>query len=157
MKHRFPAIHKFLRNHVMIRFLQARLFHPFGSQLVDDGIRIGHNNRRMRGNNKLRVFLDQVMDASEQRHLAKRGQRRFRLVHDIKPLAAEAVQKRRKEGFPMGLMMQRLSAIGLPKPQRIDLGGHIIIAFRPERSRPAASGLLEPYGYIDTAQNASPP
>ena len=104
----------------------------------------------MGGDNKLGVRLYQLVDLPQQRQKTRRGQRRFRLIQQIKALSTKAVLHQGQKALPVGLLVEGDAAVAVDEPRAkgwgfvhlIDIGGHIVEALRPEEK--AVPGVAPP-------------
>ena len=126
-------------------------------QLIDPGAGKGHQNGRMRGNDKLGILLHQLVQHDHQRQQPGGRQRRLRLVQQIQALPAEAVLHQRKKALPVGLVVQGHAAVAVNQPgtrggliQFVNVGGHVVKTLRPEKE--AIFGIAPPGGGQELAQ-----
>jgi hypothetical protein len=67
---------------------------------------IGHQDGRMRGDDKLAALANELVDADERGHLTRRRQRGFGFVEEVETFRTESMFEERDERFAMGLFVQ---------------------------------------------------
>ena len=68
-KHLVFMVQKLSHDDVVIRFLEPLHLDAVFRKMIDDRIRVSHDDRRVRCDDELRTFLHQVVDARQHRHL----------------------------------------------------------------------------------------
>ena len=91
----------------MLRFSVGGLSNPFRIAVQNAGVGVGHENGGMRGDEKLGILVDEVVDSAHKGQLAGRGESSFRLVEDVESLSGEAIHDERKERLPVRLFVER--------------------------------------------------
>ena len=79
-------------------------------QAQDERLRIGQEQGRMRGNDKLGAVDGELMEPGEQGQLPGRRQRRLRLVEEVEPATAEASSAGTGSGVRDAARLPRYSA-----------------------------------------------
>src|ERR1700687_130415 len=93
-----PVLQEASRNLVMLGLLIGNLRDPLGRQEINRRARVGHQDRRVSGDDDLGTLsLDQLIDDAEESQLAVRRQRRFGLVEDVETVSEKAMQRHREE------------------------------------------------------------
>ena len=88
----------------------------------------GQQNRRMRRDEKLGLpGCREVVDDLQEGELSLRRQRRLRFVQDVDSML-EAVGKQGDEGFPVRLLVQRLTAVRAQVRHFLDVGREVVEA-----------------------------
>ena len=133
---------------VMLGLLVGDALDAGGRKLIDERVGIGHQDRRMGGDDELRFFQHQVVDAGDDRKLAFGRERGLGLVQQIEAIAAEAVQHQREEGFAVRLLVQRAVTVGWADRRTagsgielLDFGGDVEETFRAEEKTIARSRM----------------
>ena len=100
LHHLLRRIHKPLRHNIVLRvFVVDRADSVFG-YFQHFCVRESHQNRRMCGNDKLRILLHQLLHANHQPHESHRRQRRLRLVQYVQSVSPETVFHQRHKLSP---------------------------------------------------------
>jgi len=110
-KESFPMQEKITREPIVLGFLVFNLLNSGVRELIEEGPRVGQENRRMSCHQELRALLLELMDSGQQCQLAGRRKGGFRLVQKIKPVGAEPVLNESQEGLAMRLLMERFAAV----------------------------------------------
>ena len=87
-------------------------FDSAGRKGVNEGVWIGHKDGGVSGDDELGALLDEIVEAGEDGELATGGERGFGFVKEVKSLAVESVEDEGKEGFAVGLLVERPVAVG---------------------------------------------
>ena len=62
-------------------------------------------------NHELRAEANELIESCQERELPRRREGRLRLIENIEPVATKATLQQSKEGLPMGLLVERTTAI----------------------------------------------
>ena len=78
---------------VMFRIFVFYLLQTALREFVDGGVRVGHDDRRVGGDDELRLPLDQLVHRRQEGELSLRGESRFRFVEQIEAVTAQPVDE----------------------------------------------------------------
>jgi hypothetical protein len=99
MKHSIFIIKKLFHNPIMICFLKCAFCNTFFSKFKDLRIWLSHDDWRMGSDNKLGIFVNQIMNPCQHRHLPQGGEGGFWLIQNVNPISSKTMKKRGKEGL----------------------------------------------------------
>jgi hypothetical protein len=100
------------RDQEVLRVAVVDPFDTLAVETIDDGAGVAEDDRRMRGDEELRVSgLRQVAQQPEERQLPLGRERRLRFVQQVDALL-EPVCEERHERLAVRLLVQRSAAIG---------------------------------------------
>jgi hypothetical protein len=82
-----------------------------GPKLVNPSVRVGHDDRRVGGDDELRAALQEVVDEPEGGELARRAEGCLGLVEEVEPVAPEPVLQQGDERLAVRALVQADAAI----------------------------------------------
>ena len=101
-----------LREAHRLGILVRDFFNSVGLAVVDPRAWVGEDNRRVGGDDELRVGDHEFMDATQTGQAVLRRERRFWFVEQVQAARAKAVEHDREERFAMGPLVQGDATVG---------------------------------------------
>ena len=88
---------------VMLSFCVGDFGNAAFGKLVDPRVRIRQQDRRMRGDDQLRLMMNQPVQQRQHAQLALRRERRFRFVQQIDAVPLEPMLQQRQKRTPRAI------------------------------------------------------
>ncbi len=116
----------------MLGVLEGHFAHARAVEQDDLRVRVRQQDRRVRGDDQLRMVLDQLVDGAQRRQLAIGRQGGLGFVEEVHAVAAQLLRQHAHERFAVRLGVQLPVAVAVAAGHVVHVGRHVEEALGPQ-------------------------